>query len=171
MSPTGPTIHSPDSLLVVRLGAMGDVIHTLAAVCSIRAAFPEMRIGWVIENRWRELLCVSDTPLSGPRSPQRPIVDIVHVVDTKRWRKSLLSRETKRQALDALREVREQHYEVATDFQGAMKSAVVARMAKAKAIFGFQKPRESPARAFYHHRVEAQGAHVVEHTSPSPKQS
>ena len=92
MSPTGPTIHSPDSLLVVRLGAMGDVIHTLAAVCSIRAAFPEMRIGWVIENRWRELLCASDTPLSGPRSPQRPIVDIVHVVDTKRWRKSLLSR-------------------------------------------------------------------------------
>ena len=44
-----------------------------------------------------------------------------------------------------------------------MKSAVAARMAKAKAIFGFQKPRESPARAFYHHRVEAQGAHVVEH--------
>lgn len=142
---------------------MGDVIHTLAAVCSIRATFPEMRIGWVIENRWRELLCADGTPLSGPRSPQRSIVDFVHVVDTKRWRKSLLSRETKRQALDALREVREQCYEVAADFQGAMKSAVVARVAKAKAIFGFQRPRESPARAFYQHRVEARGAHVVEH--------
>jgi heptosyltransferase-1 len=142
---------------------MGDVIHTLAAISSIRRAFPAMRIGWVIENRWRELLCANNTLLSGPRSPQRPVVDSVHIVDTKRWRKTLLSRETKRQAADALREVRGQHYEVAVDFQGAMKSAFVARMSKAKTIFGFQKPRESPARTLYQHRVEAKGAHVVEH--------
>lgn len=152
----------PNSLLVVRLGAMGDVIHTLAAVCSLRTALPQMNIGWIIEDRWSELLCAPGATLSGPRSPQRPIVNFVHVVDTKRWRKSLLSRQTKREARQALREVRDQHYEVAADFQGAMKSAAIAWMSKANAIFGLAHPREWPARTLYQHRVEAPGAHVIE---------
>ena len=111
----------PNRLLVVRLGAMGDVIHTLAAICSLRAEFPKMQVGWIIEDRWSELLCAGGTQLSGPRTPQRPVVDYVHVVDTKRWRKSLLSRQTRHEAGRALREVRDQHYEIAADFQGALK--------------------------------------------------
>jgi heptosyltransferase-1 len=152
----------PDSVLVVRLGAMGDVIHTLAAVTVLRNAFPNMRIGWIIEDRWSELLCARNTPVFGPRSPQRPIADFVQVVDTKRWRKSPFSHETKHQAGRALRELRAQHYEVAVDFQGALKSAVLARLSGAKKVFGFQHPREAPARIFYKSRVEARGAHVIE---------
>jgi heptosyltransferase I len=152
----------PNRLLVVRLGAMGDVIHTLAAVTSLRAALPQMNIGWIIEDRWAELLCAGGTPLSGPRSPQRPLVDFLHVVDTKRWRKSLLSRQTKREARQALREVRDQHYEIAADFQGALKSAAFARMSKASVILGFTRPREWPARVFYQRPVETSGAHVLE---------
>lgn len=152
----------PNSLLVVRLGAMGDVIHTLAAVCCLRTAFPQMNIGWIIEERWSELLCAAGTLLSGPRSPQRPIADFVHVVDTKRWRRSLLSRQTKREARQALSEVRDQHYEVAADFQGALKSAAFVRMSQANAIFGFAHPREWPAGMFYRHKVSARGAHVIE---------
>ena len=152
----------PSNLLIVRLGAMGDVIHTLAAVSSLRAAFPAMNIGWVIEDRWCELLCAGGTPLSGPRSPQRPLVDAVLVVDTKRWRESLLSRQTRRDVQQALREVRHRHYEVAADFQGALKSALVAQMSKANVIFGFAHPREWPARIFYQHCIETSGAHVIE---------
>ena len=152
----------PESLLVVRLGAMGDVIHTLAAVSALRTEFPKMRIGWIIEDRWSELLCAPGAILSGPRSPQRPVVDFVHVIDTKRWRKSLLSRQTKREAGLALHQVRDQHYEVVADFQGALKSAIFALMSQANAIFGFAHPREWPARIFYQHRVETSGAHVIE---------
>jgi len=152
----------PKSLLVVRLGAMGDVIHTLAAVCSLRTAFPHMNIGWIIEDRWSEMLCAGGAPLSGPRSAQRPVVDFVHLVDTKRWRKSLLSSQTKREARHALREVRNQHYEIAADFQGALKSATFARMSKADAIFGFAQPREWPARILYQYRVAGSGPHVIE---------
>jgi heptosyltransferase I len=152
----------PNRLLVVRLGAMGDVIHTLAAVCSLRNALPNMNIGWIIEDRWSELLCAPGATLSGPRGPQRPVVDFVHVVDTKRWRKSLFSRQTKREARQALREVRDQHYQVVADFQGAVKSATFARMSQANAIFGFAHPREWPARIFYQHQVQTSGVHVIE---------
>jgi heptosyltransferase-1 len=152
----------PNRLLVVRLGAMGDVIHTLAPVVSLRAAFPHMNIGWMIEDRWSELLCAGGASLSGSRSPQRPVVDFVHVVDTKRWRKSLLSRQTRHEAGHAFRETRDQHYEISLDFQGALKSAAFARMSKANAIFGFVHPREWPARFFYQHRIEISGRHVIE---------
>src|SRR5438132_9532927 len=123
---------APESLLVVRLGAMGDIIHTLPAVTALRAALPHTRIGWIVEERWAELLCAESRARSGPRSPARPLLEFVHTVDTKRWRKSLLSRNTQRQMAAALHEVRDQKYEIAVDFQGALKSAIIARCCGAR---------------------------------------
>ena len=162
MNAAVPTNSPPESVLVVRLGAMGDVIHTLISVTALRNAFPAMRIGWIIEHRWAELLCAKNTPLSGPRSPQRPLADFVHIVDTKRWRKALLNHETQLQIRQALREVRDQHYEAAADFQGALKSALLVRSARARAVLGFAHPREFPASSFYTHRVKPQAIHVVD---------
>jgi heptosyltransferase-1 len=151
----------PESLLIVRLGAMGDVIHTLAAVAALRAALPRTRIGWIIEQRWRELLCAKDSPRSGPRGPARPLVDFVHVVDTKGWRKSPFSRETRRQMAAVRKELIGEHYELAVDFQGAVKSAILSRFAKSN--LGAEHPRETPARMMYKTRVPTPGAHVIEH--------
>lgn len=152
----------PKSLLVVRLGAMGDVIHTIPAVAALRNAFPEMQIGWVIEQRWAELLCAKGAPLSGRRNQSRPLVDFVHLVDTKLWRKSPLSADTRSALMKVRRELRNQHYEVAIDFQGALKSALMARLAGARNIVGMKNPREQPARLFYTHDVKVAGAHIVE---------
>jgi heptosyltransferase-1 len=149
-------------MLVVRLGAMGDIIHTLPAVTALRNAFPDTKIGWVVEDRWAELLCARDSARSGPRSAARPLVDFVHTADTKAWRKSLLSRETRRQISKVRHEIRDRKYEIAVDFQGAMKSAVITRMSGARMIFGMADPREAPARIFYNRRVATTGAHVIE---------
>ncbi|MGZ5178510.1 MAG: glycosyltransferase family 9 protein, partial [Burkholderiales bacterium] len=69
-----------DRLLIVRLSAMGDVIHTLPAAQALRVAFPQAMIGWLIEERWAELLCAPGAPRRGPRSVQRPVADWVHTV-------------------------------------------------------------------------------------------
>jgi heptosyltransferase I len=156
------TATDPESLLVVRLGAMGDIIHTLPAVTALRRALPDARIGWIVEERWAHLLCAQNSPRSGPRSPTRPLVDYVHAVNTKAWRKSLLARETQRQISAALHEVRDLKYEIAVDFQGALKSAVIARCSGARNMFGFDHPRETPARILYSRRVATTKAHVVE---------
>ena len=81
-------------LLIVRLSSMGDVIHTLPAAQALRMAFPSSMIGWLVEERWAELLCAPGTPLRGPRSAQRPLVDWVHTVNLVGWRKSLFSLHT-----------------------------------------------------------------------------
>src|SRR6185437_2608701 len=149
-------------ILVVRLGSMGDVIHALPAVAALRQAFPNAKIDWVIEERWAELLCAPSAGHSGPLSPQRPLVDSVHTVNTFEWRSNLLSSRTRREVTEFKRTLRTAKYDAAIDFQGALKSAVIARWPKVHAIFGFAAPREKLARRFYSQNVQASGTHIVE---------
>lgn len=149
-------------LLIVRLSSMGDIIHTLPAVAALRGALPNAAIGWVVEERWAELLCTLHTPRSGPRSPQRPLLDRVHTVNTANWRSSLLSTHTWHQILSALSDLRGGRYPVAVDFQGAARSALLARWSGAPVVYGFRQPRENVASMFYTRQVMARGTHVVE---------
>jgi len=149
-------------LLIVRLGSMGDVIHTLPAAHALRAAFPEAMIGWLIEERWGELLCAPGTPLRGPRSAQRPLVDWVHTVNLIGWRKSLVSISTVQKIARVWNDVHAAHYDVAVDLQGAVRSAILARWSGARVIYGAAEPRESPASLWYTRKTTAQGAHVIE---------
>ena len=152
----------PRSLLVVRLGAMGDVIHTMAAVAALRAAVPEPEVGWVIEERWAQLLQSSDAAISRKRSPGQPLIDRVHLVNTKLWRKAPFATKTRAQMKAAFTEIRGHGYDLAIDFQGSIKSAVVARFAGAGATIGMAQPREAPARLFYNKKVYVTGSHVIE---------
>jgi heptosyltransferase I len=141
---------------------MGDIIHSMAAVAAFRAALPQSRIGWVVEEHWAELLSAKDAERSGARNPARPLVDTLHVVSTKLWRKSLPTATVRRQISSAIRGIRELHYDVAVDFQGALKSALIARVAGARRIIGTNRPREAPARLFYHQRVPTPAPHVID---------
>lgn len=151
-----------DRLLIVRLSAMGDVIHTLPAAQALRNSFPNATIGWLIEERWADLLCAPGTPRRGPRSPQRPLVDWVHSVDLKGWRKSLFSVQTAELIARVWNDVRASRYEVVLDLQGAIRSAVLARWSGAPVVFGAAQPRETPASLFYTRPVIVRGTHVVE---------
>ncbi len=68
--------------------------------------FPDAMIGWVIEERWAELLCAPGTPRRGPRSAQRPLVDWVHPVNLSGWRKSLFTIPTLQQIAKVWNDVR-----------------------------------------------------------------
>lgn len=151
-----------ERLLIVRLSAMGDVIHTLPAVRFLRQAFPQAHIGWLIEERWAEILCATGSPRRGDRSALRPLVDEVHTLNLKVWRKSLLSISTLQRIATVWNDVRSAHYDVAVDFQGAIRSAVLARLSGARVVFGAAEPRESPASLWYTRKVVARGSHVIE---------
>jgi heptosyltransferase I len=162
VTPGAATENKIERLLVVRLSAMGDVIHTLPAVHFLRVAFPEAFIGWLIEERWAELLCAPGSSRRGPRSSLRPLVDEVHTVDMKSWRKSLSSLSTVQRIAKIWNDVRDARYDAAVDLQGAMRSAVLARWSGARVVYGAADPRESPASLWYTRRAIADGRHVVE---------
>src|SRR5208283_4582597 len=153
----------PLRVLVVRMSAMGDVIHGIPAIAALRAARPNLQIGWLIEQRWMELLCAH--PLEGlqPRSELKPLVDWVHVSDFKEWRNGLSSGATWRDMHSCMREVRAMKYHVAVDLQGTIRSAMAARLSGAKTRIGSAEPREGPARRFYTSPIAVRGAHVIEH--------
>jgi heptosyltransferase-1 len=160
------TVNTPrfDSLLVVRLSAMGDIIHTLPAAAALRQAFPHATLGWLVEERWAELLCTLRYPRSGRRSPQRPLVDRVHSVNTAEWRRAPFSFNTWQQIAAGLSELRGIHYDAVIDFQGAVRSALLARWSGAPVVYGSTQPRENAASMFYTRQVllQTNGAHVVE---------
>ncbi len=152
----------PERILIVRLSAMGDVIHALPAVQALREAFPSAHIGWLIEERWAELLSAPGAARRGGRSAFRPLVDEVHAVKLKTWGKSLFSISTLPGIATVWNDVRGAAYDAAIDLQGAIRSAVLARLSGARAVYGAADPRESPASLWYSRKVVPNGVHVIE---------
>ena len=153
----------PERILVVRLSAMGDIIHALPAIAALRRAKPELRIGWLLEERWSELLCSRESERLAACSQLKPLADWVHMANFSGWRRALGSGETWSEISICFREVRAMKYELTLDLQGAMRSALAARATGALVRVGSSQPREAPASMFYTRAIDPQGTHVVEH--------
>jgi heptosyltransferase-1 len=146
-------------LLVVRLGAMGDILHALPAITALRQAHPDWQIDWVVEPRWQALLAVPGTT---ERGPQMPVVDRLHFAPTKDWRKGPLSRKTIGAVSGLRKQLKSAGYDAVIDVQGAMRSSLIARMAGSPRVIGEASPRETAARLLFSEHVVTRGAHVIE---------
>src|SRR5688500_4934765 len=122
------------NIFVVRLGALGDIVHTIPAVAALRRAYPAARIDWLVEAKHQEILQLV------------PVIDHLIVVRDPSFRAWV----------DATRQVRSVRYDIALDFQGLMKSAVLARASGARRVLGFSiwHLREKSARPFYSESVD-----------------
>jgi len=144
---------------VVRLGAMGDILHALPAVTALRLAHPAWEIDWVVEPRWKALLTARE---GADRGPEQPLVDRIYLAPTKEWRHHPLSPKTTHD-INALRgQLRAVPYSAVIDLQGGLRSAVVGRLAGCHRFIGEESPREAPARWLFTERVVTHGAHVIE---------
>jgi heptosyltransferase I len=149
-------------VLVVRLSAMGDIIHALPAITALRAARPELQVGWLVEERWSQLLCSRPSEYFAGRSALKPLAESIHIANFKTWRKALFAGQSWREIGALRRQVRDAQYDVALDLQGALRSALAARLSDARVRIGSAKPREAPATMFYTRPIDPQGEHVVE---------
>jgi len=139
-------------ILVVRLGAMGDIIHTLPAVAQLKSRFPNAHVTWVIESKWKPLL------------EGNPHVDQVITIPLSQWRRYPGSLSTWRSFRSFCDRLRQSEFDTAVDFQGLLKSAVVAYISGARRVVGFDKKalRERIAALFYSDCVIPYSKHVVD---------
>lgn len=129
-------------ILIVRLGAMGDILHTLPAASSLRKSFPDAELSWVVAPKWMPLLMGN------------PAID--RIVPFERKGAPALLRSWK-----ALREVRP---DIAVDFQGLLQSALVARASRPKMLFGWSREaaREPIAALLYTKKLNPNAVHIVD---------
>lgn len=130
----------PRSVLVVRLSSIGDVVHTLPAWQALRSQWPEADIGWAVEEAAADLV----SALPGVR---------VHLLPIQRWRRQLGAPRTWREIAAARRRLREIGYELAIDFQGLLKSAIVARASGAEVLGLSGGDAREPAAVRLYHRA------------------
>lgn len=149
-------------LLVVRLGAMGDILHALPAVTALRHAHPAWTIDWIVEPAWRHLLTTANGRTVDPLSREQPLVNHIHSAPVKAWARRPLSPATAIEIKALRRRLRATGYDAVLDLQGAVRSAALGRMAGAPRMIGEWSPREWPARWLFNERIQTRGVHVIE---------
>jgi heptosyltransferase I len=130
------------NLLIVRLGAMGDILHALPAAASLRRSFPGERLVWITKPKWLPLLAGN------------PSIDEVILFD----------RSSAAKLWNAWRQLHKIRPLLAFDFQGLIQSALVGCAARPEKFWGYDSAtaREPLAALFYTHRLAAPGPHRVE---------
>src|SRR5580765_1053525 len=98
-------------LLIVKLGSIGDIIHTLPSLAAIRRALPDAEISWVVEERSAEIL------------RENLMIDNLIEVDTHSMRGKRMVRGILPSAGRQLKTLRQFKFDVSLDFQGLLKSA------------------------------------------------
>jgi heptosyltransferase I len=128
-------------MLIVRMGALGDIIHALPVLAALRANRPDVSVDWLVDARYAQVLAMVD----GVRT--RVVV---------RAREPAVAAEEVRFAgaqgmVAAVHHLRAQAYDAAVDLQGLLKSAAFARGSGARRVIGFNAAqlRERTARWFY----------------------
>ncbi|MEO6981874.1 MAG: glycosyltransferase family 9 protein, partial [Edaphobacter sp.] len=158
-----PDIGRPLRVLIVRVGAMGDVLHAMPAVAALRERHPDWFIGWAVEPRWLALLQAGgDYSGAVERGAAMPLIDRTYLAATRAWKRRPLSRGTLGEIAGLRRELRGERFDVCVDMQGSIRSAVIGRMAGAKQLVGPAEPREAPARWLYEQRAQVTAPHVIE---------
>src|ERR671938_961805 len=124
-------------ILFVKLGSIGDIVHTLPSLAAVRRALPRAEISWVVERRSAEIL------------RDNPLVNTLIEIDTKGLRRWPLSGETLPATRRQLRRLRASPFDLAIDFQGLLKSALVSRLSGAPRRVGFARAHlREPASRF-----------------------
>jgi len=127
-------------ILIVRLTALGDTIHTVPALCALRKDYPQARIHWVVDRKCHEIL------------KNHPDLDKLHILDPSPsgFRRMIA-------------ELRRERFDIAIDFQGLLKSAVLAGFSGAPRRLGRSSfmCREPLAALFTNERIHPRERHII----------
>ena len=142
-------------ILLVKPSALGDVVHTLPVVASLKRRYPEVPLDWLIEEE------------AAPLVDGHPAVAAFVVSGRRRWLRQLRRPAAVRAALGEMRalvrELRRRRYDVVLDLQGLLKSALYVVAAGAPVRVGLADAREGAGRVLTHRvPVPPQPVHAVE---------
>ena len=141
------------NILIVKLSAIGDVIHTLPALAALRRLYPAADITWVVEEAAADLLA------------DHPDLDRVLISRRKTWLKEFRQGRVAaplREMHAFYRALRCRPYDLVIDFHGLLKSAVIVAMSGGRRRLGYDSLQEMSG-LFYNEKIaEEMGKHAVD---------
>ena len=134
-------------VLIIKASAMGDIIHALPVLDYLHKVCPGVKVGWAVEEPFKEIL-------SG-----NPLLQRLHVIRTRTWRKNLFSAATLREVGGVLKALRISRYDMVFDIQGNLKSGMIARLSGSQKRFGFNRGflQESVNALFTNRKIDMRG--------------
>ncbi|OGI04248.1 MAG: lipopolysaccharide heptosyltransferase II [Candidatus Melainabacteria bacterium GWF2_37_15] len=108
-------------ILIVRLSAIGDVVHSLPILNMLRKKFPDSFIAWAVEERSADILV------------NNPLLDKVYIFPKKKWNKKSWA---------VIKEIRKEKFDIAIDLQELFKSGIITFLSGAKTRIAHAKTRE-----------------------------
>jgi len=137
-------------ILIVKPSSLGDVVHSLPFLNSIKACFPKAEIHWVIAKGLEGLLTC------------HPMVDRLIIINKDMWKKLSRTADTLKEVRHLLKDIRNEQYDLAVDLQGLFRSGVITMATGAPVRAGFSEAREGSS-LFYNLKVKGGiDVHAVE---------
>jgi heptosyltransferase-1 len=143
----------PKKFLFIRVSSLGDVLHALPALSTLRANHPTATIAWLVEEAYRDLF------------HNNPDIDEVIVIRTKHWRKNWTLK-TLSEIRDTIAQLREHRFDVVLDLQGLIKTGLIALLSGARLRLGLNRKNcREPLNALFTHKKASfvdKGSHVAD---------
>lgn len=119
-------------ILIVKLSAIGDVVHTLPSLAALRKLYPQAHITWVIEEAAADLI------------KDHPHLDRVLISYRKRWLKDIKNQPVKtvKEIMRFIKTLRDRRYDLVIDFHGLLKSSLIVFLAAARRKLGYDSMQE-----------------------------
>ena len=149
------------NILIVKLSAIGDVIHTLPSLASLRRCYPQAHITWVVEEAASDLLM------------DHPMLNRVLISRRKRWIRDLKQGRHRgavlREITGFVRSLRDRPYDLVIDFHGLLKSALFVLLSRGKRKLGYDSLQEGSGLFFNEKIPEDMTKHAVERYLDFPR--
>lgn len=145
--------HPRKKFLFIKVSSLGDVMHALPALRTLRANHPGSYIAWLVEAPYQDLLY------------NNPDLDEIIVIRTRHWRKNWTLK-TFGEIRETISLLRKHRFDVAIDLQGLIKTGLIAFLSGARQRLGLNRKNcKEPVNALFTNKKAAcisQGTHVVD---------
>lgn len=119
-----------EKILVIKPSSLGDIVHSLAFLNSVKENFPRIKIHWIVAKDFEDLLT------------EHPLIEKVIIIDKNKWKKIKNFPQTLQEISSLSKNLKGEKYPIAVDIQGLLRSGIITALSGANIRLGFKEARE-----------------------------
>lgn len=131
----------PEKILIIKPSSLGDIVHSLPFLNSIRESFPKAEIHWIVAKGLEGLL------------ERHPMINKLWIINKEDWKKFKKIKGTLKEFRELFALLKRERFDLVIDLQGLLRSGILTAATGAPVRIGFKEAREGSG-MFYTHKIE-----------------